>query len=88
VSDPLEWLHVSKVVVALNSLQESQPALRTAIELARASNAELATASILGALPSYRSFTTVVDPTPPNTMTEDRCRAQGESPGHCCTSGG
>lgn len=37
----------SKIVVALNDLPESQRALRTAMELARASNAELATVSIL-----------------------------------------
>ena len=68
----------SKIVVALNDLPESQRALRTAIELARASNAELATVSILGDLPAYSSFTIVVDPTAPNAMMEDRRRAQGE----------
>lgn len=41
----------SKIVVALNDLPESQRALRTAIELARASNAELATVSILEIFP-------------------------------------
>ena len=39
----------SKIVVALNDLPESQRALRTAIDLARSCNAELATVSILGA---------------------------------------
>jgi nucleotide-binding universal stress UspA family protein len=78
VSVPLEWLYVSKIVVALNDLPESQLALRIAIELARASNAELATVSILGDLPSYSSFTIVVDPTAPNAMMEDWRRAQGE----------
>ena len=68
----------SKIVVALNDLPESQRALRTAIELARASNAELATVSILGDLPAYSSFTIVVDPTAPTSMMEDRRRAQGE----------
>jgi hypothetical protein len=33
----------TKIVVALNDLPESQRALRTAIELARACNAELTT---------------------------------------------
>jgi hypothetical protein len=67
----------TKIVVALNDLPESQRALRTAIELARASNAELATVSILGDLPASTSFTIVVDPTSPNAMMEDRRRAQG-----------
>jgi nucleotide-binding universal stress UspA family protein len=68
----------SKIVVALNDLPESQRALRTAIELARASNAELATVSILGDLPAYTSFAIVVDPTAPNAMEEERRRAHGE----------
>ena len=68
----------SKIVVALNDLPESQRALRTAIELARASNAELATVSILGDLPAYTSFAIVVDPSTPNAMKEERRRAHGE----------
>jgi nucleotide-binding universal stress UspA family protein len=68
----------SKIVVALNDLPESQRALRTAIELARASNAELATVSILGDLPTYTSFAIVVDPSAPNAMKEDRRRAHRE----------
>jgi nucleotide-binding universal stress UspA family protein len=68
----------SKIVVALNDLPESQRALRTAIELARASNAELATVSILGDLPAYTSFAIVVDPSAPNAMNEDRRRAHCE----------
>ncbi len=68
----------SKIVVALNDLPESQRALRTAIELARASNAELATVSILGDLPAYTSFALVVDPSAPNAMKEERRRAHGE----------
>jgi nucleotide-binding universal stress UspA family protein len=67
----------SKIVVALNDLPESQRALLTAIELARASNAELTTVSILGDLPAYTSFAIVVDPTTPNAMEEER-RARGE----------
>jgi hypothetical protein len=78
VSVPLEWLYVSKIVVALNDLPESQRALRTAIELARVSNAGLATLSILGDLPSLSSFTFVVDPTAPDAMMEDWPRDQGE----------
>jgi hypothetical protein len=62
----------SKIVVALNDLPESQRALRTAIGLARASNAELATVSILG------SFAIAVDPSAPNTMKEELRRACGE----------
>jgi nucleotide-binding universal stress UspA family protein len=68
----------SKIVVALNDLPESQRALRTAIELARASNAELATVSILGDLPAYASFAVIVDPTAPDAMKEDRRRVQNE----------
>jgi nucleotide-binding universal stress UspA family protein len=68
----------SKIVVALNDLPESQRALPTGIELAQAFNAELATVSILGDLPTYTSFAIVVDPTAPDTMKEDRRRAQSE----------
>ena len=62
----------SKIVVALNDLPESQRALRTAIDLARLSNAELQTVSILEDLPAYISFTVVVDPGAPAAMTEER----------------
>jgi hypothetical protein len=41
----------SRIAAALSDLPESQRALRTAIELARACNSELATVSILGDLP-------------------------------------
>jgi nucleotide-binding universal stress UspA family protein len=68
----------TKIVVALNDLPESQHALRTAIELARAYNAELATVSILGDLPAYTSFAVVVDPNALNAMKEDRRRAHSE----------
>ena len=68
----------SKIVVALNDLPESQRALRTAIELARAFNAELATVSILGDFPAYTSFAIIVDPNTPNAMEEERRRDQGE----------
>ena len=68
----------SKVVVALNDLPESQRALRTAIELARACNAKLTTVSILGDLPAYTSFAMVVDPNTPNAMRAERWRAHGE----------
>jgi Universal stress protein family len=57
----------SKIVVALNDLPESQRALRTAVELVRTSNAELATVSILGDLgdlPSYTSLAIVVSGVP------------------------
>jgi nucleotide-binding universal stress UspA family protein len=62
----------SKIVVALNDLPESQHALRTAIDLARSCNAELATVSILGDLPAYTSFSVVVDPGAPLAMMEER----------------
>ena len=68
----------STVVVALNDLPESQRALRTAIELARACNAKLTTVSILGDLPAYTSFAMVVDPNAPNAMRAERRRAHGE----------
>jgi nucleotide-binding universal stress UspA family protein len=69
---------ITKIVVALNDLPESQPALPTAIELARACNAELATVSILPDLPAYTLFAIVVDPTAPNEMREDWRRAYSE----------
>ena len=62
----------SKIVVALNDLPESQRALRTAIELARLCNSELATVSILGDLPAYTSFSVAVDPGAPAAMLEER----------------
>jgi nucleotide-binding universal stress UspA family protein len=62
----------SKIVVALNDLPESQSALRTAIDLARLCNAEVATVSILGDLPAYTSFSVVVDPGAPAAMMEER----------------
>ena len=68
----------SKIVVALNDLGESQRALRTAIELARVFNAEIATVSILRDLPAHTSFAIVVDPTAPDAMKEDRRRDQSE----------
>ncbi len=68
----------TKVVAALKDLPELQRALRTAIELARACNAELATVSILGDLPAYTSFAIVVDPNAPNAMKEERRRAHSE----------
>jgi len=68
----------SKIVVALNDLPESQRALRAAIDLARACNAEIATVSILGDLPAYTSFAIIVDPSAPNAMMEARRRAHSE----------
>jgi len=68
----------STIVVVLNELPESQRALRTAIELAHAFNAELATVSVLEDLPAYTSFAIVVDPNALSAMKEDRRRAQGE----------
>jgi len=62
----------SKIVVALNELPESQRALRTAVDLARSCNAELATVSILGDLPAYYSFSVVVDPGAPAELMEVR----------------
>jgi nucleotide-binding universal stress UspA family protein len=68
----------TKIVVALNDFPESQRALRTAIKLAHACNAELVTVSILGDLPAYTSFAIVVDPSTPNEMKETRRRAHVE----------
>jgi nucleotide-binding universal stress UspA family protein len=68
----------SRIAAALSDLPESQRALRTAIELARACNSELATVSILGDLPAYSSLAIVVDAGAPNAMKEDRRRAHGE----------
>jgi nucleotide-binding universal stress UspA family protein len=68
----------SKIVVALNDQAESQRALRTAIDLARAGNAGLATVSILGDLPAYTPFAIVADTGAPNAMKEDRRRFHSE----------
>jgi nucleotide-binding universal stress UspA family protein len=68
----------SKIVVALNDLSESQRALRSGIELARACKAELATVSILSDLPAYTSFAIVVDPDAPNAMREGQRLAHTE----------
>jgi hypothetical protein len=68
----------SKIVVALNDLPESQRALRAGIELARTSNAEIATVSILGDLPAYASFAIVVDPRAPDAIKEGRHRTHLE----------
>ena len=59
-------------VVALKDLPESHRALRTAIDLARLYNAELATVSILGDLPAYTSFSVVVEPGASAAMMEER----------------
>jgi hypothetical protein len=60
-----------KIVVALNDLPESLRALHAAIDLARARNAEIATISIRGDLPTphLQSF---VDPGAPSAMKETR----------------
>jgi nucleotide-binding universal stress UspA family protein len=68
----------TKIVVALNDQPESQRALRTAIDIARSFNAELATVSILGDLPAYTSFSVVVNPEGPDAMMEERRRLQKE----------
>jgi nucleotide-binding universal stress UspA family protein len=68
----------SKIAAALNDQPESQHALCTSIDLARACRAELTTVSILGDLPAYTSFAMVVDPGAPNAMKEDRRRFQSE----------
>jgi nucleotide-binding universal stress UspA family protein len=68
----------SKIVIALNDQPESQRALRSAIDLARAENAKLTTVSILGDLPAYTSFAIVADPGTPNAMMEDRQRFHDE----------
>jgi nucleotide-binding universal stress UspA family protein len=68
----------TKIVVTLNDLPESQHALPTAIERARACNAELETVSILGNLPVYTSFAILVDPNAPDEMKDDRRRAYNE----------
>ncbi len=68
----------SKIAVALNELPESQRALRAAIDLARACNAELVTVSFLGDLPAYTSFAIVADPNAPNVMKDARRRVHGE----------
>ena len=68
----------SKIVVALNDLPESQRALRTAIDLARSCNAELATVSILGDPPAYTSFSAVVDPGSPAALMEERRHRHNE----------
>jgi nucleotide-binding universal stress UspA family protein len=68
----------SKIVVAMNELPESQRARRSAIDLARICNAELATVSFLGDLPAYTSFAIVADPNAPDAMREVRRRVHRE----------
>lgn len=68
----------TKIVVAINDLPESQRALNAAIDLARASSAELATVSILGDLPAYTAFAIVVDPNAPGEMKEARRQVHDE----------
>ena len=68
----------SKIAVALNDLPESQRALRAAIDLTRACNAELTTLSILGDPPAYTSFAIVVDPGVVSAIKEDQRRIHGE----------
>jgi nucleotide-binding universal stress UspA family protein len=68
----------TKIVVAINDLPESQRALNAAIDLARASSAELATVSILGDLPAYAAFAIVVDPNAPGEMKEARRQVHDE----------
>jgi nucleotide-binding universal stress UspA family protein len=67
-----------KIAVALNELPESQRALRTAIELACACDAELTAVSFLGDPPAYTSFAIAVDSNAPSAMKEGRRRAHGE----------
>jgi nucleotide-binding universal stress UspA family protein len=66
----------SKIIVALNEQPESQRALQTAIQLARPLSATLVTVSLLGDLPSYASFATIVDPTLRLTLRDDIRRHQ------------
>ncbi len=68
----------TKIVVALNDLPQSQRALRTAIDLALACNAELATVSILGDLPTYASFAMIVDSNAPSEMKEAQRQAHAD----------
>jgi nucleotide-binding universal stress UspA family protein len=68
----------AKIVVALNELPESQRALSTAIELARISDAELATVSILGDLPAYTSFAIVADSSAPRAIRDSLRQAHHE----------
>jgi hypothetical protein len=68
----------SKIAVALNDLPQSQRALRAGIELARVSDAELATISIMGGLPAYASFAIGIDPDASSAMREGQRRVHGE----------
>jgi hypothetical protein len=67
----------SKIVVALNDLPESKRVLRTAVDLAVSLNASLATVSILGDLPAYAAFATIVAPCTPLEMKEEQRRLHG-----------
>jgi nucleotide-binding universal stress UspA family protein len=68
----------TKIVVVLNDLPESQRALRTAIDLARLWNADIATVSILGDPPAYAAFSVVVDPAASASLMEERRRLHAE----------
>lgn len=68
----------STIVVALNDLPESQRALSTAIDIALSFRSSLATVSIVGDLPAYAAFASVVDPAATESLRSDRRRTLEE----------
>ena len=60
-----------KIVVAYNESAESQRAFTSAIQLAKQLNADLATVTVMAALPSYTAFA-AADPSLPRILNQDR----------------
>lgn len=65
-----------RIVVVLNDLLESRRAFDSAIELAAAMRATLTTISVVGHLPTYTSYATVVEPLASQELEESRRRHQ------------
>jgi nucleotide-binding universal stress UspA family protein len=68
-----------RIVVALNGLPESRRAFDSAVELAVIMKATLTTLSVIGSLPAYSSYATVIDPLTPQEIEETRYRMQRDS---------
>jgi nucleotide-binding universal stress UspA family protein len=69
---------VRRIVAAYNESSQSQRALDTAIRLAASLRAELLTVTAAEALPSYRAFAAVADPSLPRELKQDRLRVYQE----------
>ena len=63
-----------KIAVAYNESPESQRAFTSAMQLARALDAELSTITVMAHLPAYTAFAAAADPALPRIMDEDRTK--------------